>query len=75
MQSLKEKNLDGCFDIEIVLDAKIHPLVMNEENSFTGIIKTKGVEEKVMHLDFMSSFDNIWESIRNGDNDVVYIVW
>jgi len=45
-EDLKKTFSDGCFDMKIVLVVRIRPLIINEENSFTGMIKTKIVEEK-----------------------------
>ncbi|KAM3338534.1 hypothetical protein P3S68_030620 [Capsicum galapagoense] len=73
------------FDLEIVLEAKVHPLSVVSEKSFIGFFHPEGIEEEegFHFLHGSMSFDNIWDEIskfaqetpRHGDSCVYIVSW
>jgi len=65
---------EGDFDIPIAVKAGIRPMAYNNSLSFFGFIKMRGFEERSTKFGYMKSLDTIWDSVKNEDKDVVYIV-
>ncbi|CAI9091420.1 OLC1v1026451C1 [Oldenlandia corymbosa var. corymbosa] len=63
-ESYREQFPDKHFDLETVLQAKVHSLSVVPEKSFVGFFHPEGIEDG--ELDFLQgamSFDNIWDEI------------
>ncbi|GMI65759.1 hypothetical protein like AT3G11760 [Hibiscus trionum] len=81
-ETYREQFPDKHFDLETVLQAKIHPLTVVPGKSFIGFFHPEGMDEG--RFDFLNgamSFDNIWDEIsraseecRNNGEPQVYIV-
>ncbi|KAM3338422.1 hypothetical protein P3S68_030508 [Capsicum galapagoense] len=84
-ETYRERFPDKHFDLETVLEAKVHPLSVVSEKSFIGFFHPEGIEEeKGFHFLHVSmSFDNIWDEIsksaqetpRHGDSCVYIVSW
>ncbi|KAM3321454.1 hypothetical protein P3S67_002605 [Capsicum chacoense] len=84
-ETYRERFPDKHFDLEIVLEAKVHPLSVVSKKSFIGFFHPKGIEEEegFHFLHGAMSFDNIWDEIskssqeipRHGDSCVYIVSW
>ncbi|KAF5750599.1 hypothetical protein HS088_TW03G00938 [Tripterygium wilfordii] len=83
-QIYRERFPDKHFDLETVLQAKIHPLSVVPGKSFIGFFHPEGMDEE--RFDFLHgamSFDNIWDEIShaalgcssNADPHVYIVSW
>ncbi|KAM3232175.1 hypothetical protein P3L10_017534 [Capsicum annuum] len=77
--------VDKHFDLETVLEAKVHPLSVVSEKSFIEFFHPKEIEEEegFHFLHGAMSFDNIWDEISksaqetpcHGDSCVYFVSW
>ncbi|KAM3378110.1 hypothetical protein P3S68_010523 [Capsicum galapagoense] len=84
-ETYSERFPDKHFDLETVLEDKVHPLSVVSEKSFIGFFHPEGIkEEEGFHfLHGATSFDNIWDKIsksaqetpRHGDSCVYIVSW
>ncbi|KAM3280773.1 hypothetical protein P3S67_027793 [Capsicum chacoense] len=84
-ETYRERFPDKHFDLETVLEAKVHPLSVVLEKSFIGFFHPEGIEEEegFHFLHGSMSFDNIWDEIsksaqgtpRHGDSCVYIVSW
>ncbi|KAM3341831.1 hypothetical protein P3S68_026797 [Capsicum galapagoense] len=84
-ETYREHFPDKDFDLETVLEAKVHTLSVVSEKSWIGFFHPEGIEEEegFQFLHSAMSFDNIWDEIsksaqetpRHGDSCVYIVSW
>ncbi|CAL5194343.1 unnamed protein product [Lathyrus oleraceus] len=69
-ETYRNRFLDGHFDLETVVEAKIRPLSVVPDKSFIGFFHPEGMdEERFEFLRGSMSFDNIWDEISGSEHE------
>ncbi|MCO5558589.1 hypothetical protein L7F22_012174 [Adiantum nelumboides] len=66
IEAYRSKFLDGHFDLETVINARIRPLAVDHEHSFIGFFQPDGLDDTYNNvLQGAKSFDEIWAAIEH----------
>ncbi|KAI5080438.1 hypothetical protein GOP47_0003621 [Adiantum capillus-veneris] len=64
VEAYRSKFVDGHFDLETVINARIRPLAVDHERSFIGFFQPEGLDDTYNNfLQCVKSFEEIWAAI------------